>query len=114
MLRIVPKIFLHTIHANVTEEKMKVVAHFSYDEYGIKIFIGGGFALQTEEGPKRLSMSAKSWHGSVCMALLDSHVKILKFAMHVHAAGRKTIRAFVRRWSCGAIVFIFNVRCYFG
>jgi hypothetical protein len=74
-LRTVPTIFLDTIHANVTKEKMKLVAQFCYDEHGIKIVNGGDIALHTEKGTKKLSMSAKSWHGSMCMALLDSELR---------------------------------------
>jgi hypothetical protein len=57
LLRIVPKICLHTIHANVTENKMKaVMAQSSYDEHGIKIVIGGDIAFKTGKGIKNLSM----------------------------------------------------------
>jgi hypothetical protein len=58
MLRIGPKIFVHTILANATEEKMKAMAQSCYDEPWIKIVVGGDIAFQSMKGTKKLNMSA--------------------------------------------------------
>jgi hypothetical protein len=91
----------------VTEEKMKAMAQFSYDELGIKIVIGVDIALQTEKGTNKLSMSAKNWHWSVCRALLNNYVKILNFAMPLHVAGEKDERRFSQAVELWEVFFFF-------
>jgi hypothetical protein len=102
----VPKIFLHTIHTNLSEEK--AMALFCYNEPGIKLVIGCYTALQKGEGTKNLSISAESWHGSVCNARIDNNVKTLKFAMPLHADGEKEETRFRHAMEMWHGVFLFS------
>jgi hypothetical protein len=106
LLRVVPRIFLHTAQENCDEEQLKEVGQWCYEN--LSLIISDDIYLQTEKGVKKLNGFADSWPGSTCRLLLDNFETITEIAIKNHGNGEINEGVCAEALAVWEAFFLFN------